>query len=282
MKTSIQTINNNNNNKHRKHTDEATLTSGNPKVAIFDYGAGNLFSLKAALGRNGAGKVSIIHDMKSLDKFDGLILPGVGNFDPAIRSVRQDKQVLATAIENKKPVLGICLGMEMLFNSSQEGSLEGLKILDGQVLMLDKKKVKVPHMGWNNLQIVNHKKNISNNSTKRIIDTETSNSNIGTSRKSIKGKNANYKNGIFTGCRLLRGVQNNSWVYFVHSYRILAGNTEIVFANAKYGDNEIPAVIEKGNIYGTQFHPEKSGKTGSQIIKNFLDSCSRTPIVEDK
>jgi imidazole glycerol-phosphate synthase subunit HisH len=280
MKTSIQTINNN--NKHRKHTDEATLTSSNPKVAIFDYGAGNLFSLKAALERNGAGKVSIIHDMKSLDKFDGLILPGVGNFDPAIRSVRQDKQVLATAIENKKPVLGICLGMEMLFNSSQEGTLEGLKILDGQVLMLDKKKVKVPHMGWNNLQIVNHKKNISNNSTKRIIDTETSNSNIGTSRKSIKGKNANYKNGIFTGCRLLRGVQNNSWVYFVHSYRILAGNTEIVFANAKYGDNEIPAVIEKGNIYGTQFHPEKSGKTGSQIIKNFLDSCSRTPIVEDK
>jgi imidazole glycerol-phosphate synthase subunit HisH len=281
MKTSIQTINNNN-NKHRKHTDEATPTSSNPEVAIFDYGAGNLFSLKAALERNGAGKVSIIHDMKSLDKFDGLILPGVGNFDPAIRSIRQDKQVLATAIENKKPVLGICLGMEMLFNSSQEGTLEGLKILDGQVLMLDKKKVKVPHMGWNNLQIVNHRMNISNNSTKRIIDTETSNSNIGTSRKSIKGENGKYKNGIFSGCRLLRGVQNNSWVYFVHSYRILAGNPEIVFANAKYGDNEIPAVIEKGNIFGTQFHPEKSGKIGSQIIKNFLDSCSRTPIVEDK
>jgi imidazole glycerol-phosphate synthase subunit HisH len=220
--------------------------------------------------------------MKSLDKFDGLILPGVGNFDPAIRSVRQDKQVLAAAIENNKPVLGICLGMEMLFNSSQEGTLEGLKILDGQVLVLDKKKVKVPHMGWNNIQIVNHKTNISNYSTKRIIGTDTSDSNIDSSRTSNRRKNANYKNGTNTGCRLLRGVQNNSWVYFVHSYRILAANTEIVFANAKYGDNEIPAVIEKGNIFGTQFHPEKSGKIGSQIIKNFLDSCSRTHIVEDK
>jgi len=278
MKTSIPT--NNNNNKHRRHIDEAALTSSNPEVAIFDYGAGNLFSLKAALGRNGAGNVSIIHDMKSLDKFDGLILPGVGNFDPAIRSVRQDKQLLATAIENKKPVLGICLGMEMLFNSSQEGTLEGLKILDGQVRMLDKKKVKVPHMGWNNIQIVNHKMNISNNRTKRIIGTDTSNSNRGSSSTSNKRKNANYKNG--TGSRLLRGVQDNSWVYFVHSYRILPRNTEIVFANAKYGDNEIPAVIEKGNIFGTQFHPEKSGKIGSQIIMNFLKSCSRTPIVEDK
>ena len=280
MKSSISK--NNNDNKHRKHTDEAALISCNPEVAIFDYGAGNLFSLKAALERNGAGNVSIIHDMKSLDKFDGLILPGVGNFDPAIRSVRQDKQVLATAIENNKPVLGICLGMEMLFNSSQEGTLEGLKILDGQVLVLDKKKVKVPHMGWNNIQIVNHKTNISNYSTKRIIGMDTSDSNIGSSRTSNKRKNANYKNGTYPGCRLLRGVQNNSWVYFVHSYRILAGNTEIVFANAKYGDNEIPAVIEKGNIFGTQFHPEKSGKIGSQIIKNFLDSCSGTHIVEDK
>lgn len=280
MKTSIPT--NNTNNKHRRHTEVAGLNSSNPEVAIFDYGAGNLFSLKAALERNGAGNVSIIHDMKSLDKFDGLILPGVGNFDPAIRSVRQDKHMLAAAIENKKPILGICLGMEMLFNSSQEGTLEGLKILDGQVLVLDKKKVKVPHMGWNNIQIVNHKTNISNYSTKRIIGTDTSDSNIGSSTTSNKRKNANYKNGTYTGCRLLRGVQNNSWVYFVHSYRILAGNTEIVFANAKYGDNEIPAVIETGNIFGTQFHPEKSGKIGSQIIKNFLDSCSRTHIVEDK
>ena len=278
MNTSIPT--NNNNNKHRRHIDEAALTSSNPEVAIFDYGAGNLFSLKAALERNGAGNVSIIHDMNSLDKFDGLILPGVGNFDPAIRSVRQDKQLLATAIENKKPVLGICLGMEMLFNSSQEGTLEGLKILDGQVRMLDKKKVKVPHMGWNNIQIVNHKMNISNNRTKRIIGTDTSNSNRGRGSNSNKIKNANYKN--ITGSTLLRSVQDNSWVYFVHSYRILPRNKEIVFANAKYGDNEIPAVIEKGNIFGTQFHPEKSGKIGSQIIKNFLNSCSCTPIVEDK
>jgi len=146
------------------------------KIAIFDYGAGNLFSLKAALERNGAQHVFIIHDMKNLDKFDGLILPGVGNFDPAIKSVEPNKELLINAIEDSMPMLGICLGMEMLFNKSEEGVLEGLKVLDGDVLMLPKKKVKIPHIGWNNLEI-------SNRETK-----------------------------------LLEGIRNSSWGYFVHCY----------------------------------------------------------------
>ena len=200
-------------------------------VAIFDYGAGNLFSLKAALERNGAQNVIIIHDMNSLDKFDGLVLPGVGNFDPAVKSIEPYKDIFIKSIEDFMPILGICLGMEMLFNHSEEGTRDGLKILDGKVIILPKKKVKVPHMGWNNLEII---------------------------KKESK---------------LLRGIKDGSWAYFVHSYLIAPENNSIVSATSQYGVN-IPAIIEEGNLYGTQFHPEKSGKLGAIIMKNFLNVCS--------
>jgi glutamine amidotransferase len=96
------------------------------KIAIFDFGAGNLFSLKSALERNGAESVDIIYDLKELTKFDGLVLPGVGNFDPAIRSIESSASYLDKAIDNCMPLLGVCLGMEILFNKSEEGRLEGL------------------------------------------------------------------------------------------------------------------------------------------------------------
>jgi imidazole glycerol-phosphate synthase subunit HisH len=201
------------------------------KVAIFDYGAGNLFSLKAALQRNGAQNVLIIHDMNCLDKFDGLVLPGVGNFDPAVKSIEPYKEIFNQSIENFMPILGICLGMEMLFSDSEEGTREGLKILDGKVIMLPKKKVKVPHMGWNNVEI--------------------------TKKES----------------KLIQGIKDGSWAYFVHSYLIAPRNNSIVAATSEYGVN-IPAVVEEGNLFGTQFHPEKSGKLGATIIKNFLNICS--------
>jgi imidazole glycerol-phosphate synthase subunit HisH len=201
------------------------------KVAIFDYGAGNLFSLKAALQRNGAQNVLIIHDMNSVDKFDGLILPGVGNFDPAVKSIEPYKEIFSKSIKDFMPALGICLGMEMLFSDSEEGTREGLKILDGKVIMLPKKKVKVPHMGWNNVEI--------------------------TKKES----------------KLMQGIKDGSWAYFVHSYRIVPRNNSIVAATSEYGIN-IPAVVEEGNLFGTQFHPEKSGKLGAIIIKNFLNICS--------
>lgn len=200
-------------------------------VAIFDYGAGNLFSLKAALERNGAQNVIIIHDMKGLDRFDGLVLPGVGNFDPAVKSIEPYKDIFIKSIEDFMPILGICLGMEMLFNHSEEGTRDGLKILDGKVIILPKKKVKVPHMGWNNLEII---------------------------KKESK---------------LLQGIKDGSWAYFVHSYLIVPENNSIVSATSQYGVN-IPAIVEEGNLYGTQFHPEKSGKLGALIMKNFLDVCS--------
>lgn len=198
------------------------------KIAIFDYGAGNLFSLKAALERNGA-EVTIIRDMDDLDEYDGLVLPGVGNFDPAIESIEKDAGKLEKAIDDGIPVMGICLGMEMLFNKSEEGRLEGLKIIDGKVVMLPKGKVKVPHMGWNNLK--------------------------------IKGKS-----------KFLEGVKDGSWVYFVHSYRTVPTSKKLVVATSEYGAT-VPAVIEKGNLIGVQFHPEKSGDMGTRMIKNFLSIC---------
>lgn len=199
------------------------------KIAIFDYGAGNLFSLKSALQRNGAKDVTIIHDMKDLDKYDGLVLPGVGNFDPAIRSIEKDAPTLTEAIDGGMPVMGICLGMEMLFNKSEEGKLDGLKIIDGDVVMLPKRKVKIPHMGWNNLK--------------------------------IKAKS-----------RFLEGVEEGSWVYFVHSYRAAPAKDDVVVATSDYGV-DIPAVVERGNLVGVQFHPEKSGEIGSKMIKNFIKMC---------
>lgn len=199
------------------------------RIAIFDYGAGNLFSLKSALERNGAESVEIIYDLGELDRFDGLVLPGVGNFDPAIRSIQKSANNLEKAIDGGMPVLGICLGMEMLFNRSEEGSLDGLKILDGDVIMLPKKKVKIPHMGWNNL--------------------------------AIKGKS-----------KLLKGVPDGSWVYFVHSYRAAPKSRKLVVAASDYGVS-VPAVIEKDNLIGVQFHPEKSGDVGAVMIKNFIDMC---------
>jgi imidazole glycerol-phosphate synthase subunit HisH len=210
------------------------LTPNN--IAIFDYGAGNLFSLKAALERNGAHRVSIIKDIKVIEKFNGLVLPGVGNFDPAIRSIEPHKELLIQAIDDANnggvPMLGICLGMEMLFNKSEEGVLEGLKILDGEVVMLARTRVKIPHIGWNNLHIT---------------------------RKDSK---------------LLYGVSDGSWVYFVHSYYVKPKDKGLVAANSHYGIR-IPAVVENGNLFGTQFHPEKSGSIGAFILKNFLKACSQ-------
>ena len=257
--------NNNNNNDQNMGANKAALNGVTPRIAIFDYGAGNLFSLKAALERNGARDVSVIQDLKSLSNYDGLVLPGVGNFDPAVKSIGKDKGFLVSAIDCKIPVLGICLGMEMLFNASEEGRMEGLKIIDGQVRLLDKKRVKVPHMGWNNIQLVRH---------------ETSSENSIKKRHHVSGNNNDTSDGRG---RLLRNIKDNSWVYFVHSYRIFPGrkSRRIVVAKTRYGDNIIPAVIEKGNIFGTQFHPEKSGPVGSQIIRNFLEICMSTTAVVD-
>jgi imidazole glycerol-phosphate synthase subunit HisH len=202
-------------------------------LAIFDYGAGNLFSLESSIRKNGAKQASIISDMDTLDEFDGLVLPGVGNFDPAIMSLEPYRRILEKVSVKGTPILGICLGMEMFLEKSEEGKLDGLKLLEGYVQMLDKKQVKVPHIGWNNLIITNN-----------------------------SGK-------------LLSEVRDGSWVYFVHSYKIVSKEEEIIMANTEYG-TEFPVVIEKDNLFGTQFHPEKSGAIGEKIIKNFVGVCNKS------
>jgi imidazole glycerol-phosphate synthase subunit HisH len=202
------------------------------KIAIFDFGAGNLFNLHQSLLRNGAQNVDIIRSLKDLKKYNGLVLPGVGNFDSAISSMRKDEISLNTAINSGMPILGICLGLEMLFYRSEEGLLDGLKVLEGEVLMLPKKKVKVPHIGWNNLLIVKGESN------------------------------------------LLKGIPQDSWVYFVHSYHIEPKDENLIVAVTDYG-SKLPVVIERLNLFGTQFHPEKSGKVGAHIMKNFLKICEK-------
>ena len=200
------------------------------KLAIFDYGAGNIFSLKVALEKQNA-EVDVINNFDTANNYSGLILPGVGNFDPAIRSIRDySSKSFSDYVKDTVPVLGICLGMEMFFEKSEEGKEKGLAAIDGDVVLLPN-KFKIPHMGWNSLNI---------RRTSPLLD----------------------------------GVQEQSWVYFVHSYRVKPKNYDIVMADSDYGI-EVPAVINKGNLYGTQFHPEKSGKVGSIMISNFLRECKK-------
>ena len=200
------------------------------KVAIFDYGAGNIFSLKNSLEKNGA-QVDVITNLNEAKEYSGLLLPGVGNFDPAIRSIRDYSSTdFKDYVGKSMPVLGICLGMEMFFAKSEEGREQGLNVINGEVVLLPN-TMKVPHMGWNNLE--------------------------------IKRQN-----------NFLDGIDDGSWVYFVHSYMVKTKETELIVADTDYGI-KVPAVIEQKNFIGTQFHPEKSGKTGSLMLNNFLSECKK-------
>ena len=198
-------------------------------VAIFDYGAGNIFSLKNSLEKAGAS-VDVITNFDKPNQYSGLLLPGVGNFDPAIHSIRELSKTQFRDYVGDMPVLGICLGMEMFFEKSEEGKEKGLNVIDGEVVILPS-SMKVPHMGWNDLEI--------------------------------------KKPG-----KILEGVENGSWVYFVHSYRVKPSSNDVITAESDYGI-KVPAVVESKNYFGTQFHPEKSGKVGKIMIKNFLEECKK-------
>jgi imidazole glycerol-phosphate synthase subunit HisH len=196
-------------------------------IGIIDYGMGNLRSVQKALELFGESPV-ITNDKETLLKCDGIILPGVGAFPDAIDNIKSkglDKVINDFAAAGK-PLLGICLGMQLLFEESDEVRLcDGLGLLKGRVTRLTV-DLKIPHMGWNDLTIKKQ-------------------------------------------CKVLEGVRDGEFAYFVHSYLAVDMDEEDINAVAVYG-TEIPAVVSRGNVYGTQFHPEKSGELGMKILANFV------------
>ena len=199
-------------------------------IAIIDYDAGNIKSVEKALQKLGQ-EVVVTRDAEVILGADKVILPGVGAFGDAMANLRNYglDQVIYQVVEKGTPFLGICLGLQLLFERSDETpGIPGLGILKGEICRIpDGEGLKIPHMGWNNLCLQNEG-------------------------------------------RLFTGLQQDSYVYFVHSYYLKAEEESIVKATCDYGVH-IHASVEKDNIFACQFHPEKSSDIGLQILKNFVE-----------
>jgi glutamine amidotransferase len=200
-----------------------------PEAAIIDYGVGNLLSLKCALEKVGL-TTTIGLSTRQIRKADAIALPGVGNFSAAAAKLDAVKEELVDAVERGTPVFGICLGLQLFFPESEEGTGKGLALFRGKNVRLPS-SVKVPHMGWNTLRIVKQNE-------------------------------------------ILDGVEDEAYVYFVHSLYPVPVDKEIVCAETDYGATFTSAIAAK-NVYGTQFHPEKSGDIGLRILRNFAKIVTR-------
>jgi imidazole glycerol-phosphate synthase subunit HisH len=197
------------------------------RIEIFNYGAGNLFSIQAALRKEGA-RTALTKDGRRLEEADAVVLPGVGSFNQAAKMLPMRK--IRDSVESGKPLLGVCLGLQLFFSRSEEGPGRGLSLLPGEVKMFSSSRVKVPQIGWNTLIV------------KR-------------------------------GSELTDGLGEESWVYYVNSY-YPETKGRFVVATTEYGV-EFPALVNEKNVYGTQFHPEKSGEAGRRILQNFLRAVKR-------
>lgn len=196
-------------------------------IGIIDYDAGNLKSVEKACIYLGE-ETTVTRDPEILLHADKIILPGVGAFGDAMEKLNYYKlpEVIKQIINNKIPFLGICLGLQLLFEKSEESpGIQGLGILKGEIVRLPEMGLKIPHVGWNSLAI-------------------------------------NSKSQLYQGIEEV-------FVYFVHSYYLKADENQIVSATAEYGI-EFHASVEKDNIFGCQFHPEKSGEAGLKILQNFI------------
>lgn len=197
-------------------------------IAIIDYDAGNLRSVEKALQSLGE-KVTVTRERDVILSADKVILPGVGAFADAMENLHRFGlvEVIKEVVAKGPPFMGICLGMQLLFERSDEGEgVEGLGILKGEILRIpDCEGLKIPHMGWNSLDIT-------------------------------------------PGATLFQGIGEHPYVYFVHSYYLKAADEAVVAATTEYSTH-IHASVEKDNVYACQFHPEKSGRTGLAILKNF-------------
>jgi len=200
-----------------------------PEAVIFDYGAGNLLSLKVALEKVGLD-VKIASTAQALKKADAIALPGVGNFSAAAGKLAPVREEILGAVKNGVPLLGICLGLQLFFPRSEEGAGNGLALYEGKTVWLPN-SVKVPHMGWNTLQIVKQNE-------------------------------------------LLDGIKAESYVYFVHSLYPVPLDKDLICTETDYGTTFASTVASK-NVFGTQFHPEKSGDVGLKILKNFARTVKK-------
>ncbi len=200
-------------------------------IAVVDYGMGNLRSVEKALERLGAD-VEVISDGERLSLADKVVLPGVGAFKDTMDGISERglKETICEFINSGRPYLGICMGLQILFDESKEGGrFKGLGILKGKVERFKARgDLKVPHMGWNQIEI--------------------------------------RRNGR---CPLLRDVRDKSYFYFDHSYYV-APEDDVTIAATDYGI-EFASMVWKDNIYGAQFHPEKSQANGVRMLKNFIE-----------
>ncbi len=198
-------------------------------IAVIDYGVGNLYSVEKALTAVGA-EVSVTSRAEDLTSSEKIVLPGVGAFGDCMKNLEKTGLIptILEQIKNKKPLLGICVGLQILFEGSDESpGVDGLKIFRGRVKKISAEGLKIPHMGWNKLE-----------------DFENA--------------------GIFAG------LPEEVYFYFVHSYHAFPADKKIIAATTRYGE-KITAGIQSGNIFATQFHPEKSGDVGLKILKNFVE-----------
>jgi glutamine amidotransferase len=201
-------------------------------ICIIDFGMGNLHSVYKALKRVGAG-VEVITSPMGIEKYDRIILPGVGDFKRGMNNLKVagfTENIKKQVLENKIPILGICLGMQLLTSYSEEGDVEGMDLVAARTIHFKNlglpEVLKIPHIGWNNI-------------------------------------NKCSQTGILNGCE-------NEMVYFVHSYAVICNDPSNVICETDYGIT-FHSGIQKENIYGLQFHPEKSHRAGLQILKNFLN-----------
>ncbi len=200
-----------------------------PTVAIIDFGAGNLMSISKALEHLGTNVV-VTKDEAVIQTADAAVLPGVGAFFDAMQEIEHLKDIIRGL--GDKPLLGVCLGLQLLFSESEEGGRNpGLDILGGRITRFQG-DVKVPHMGWNTVE------------------------NTG-------------------GSQLLSGIEDKSYFYFVHSYYAIPEDDSIVAGRTEYGVR-FPSIVEKDNIYATQFHPEKSGNVGLKLLENYVEIVKET------
>ena len=197
------------------------------KIAILDYGVGNLFSIQTALNKLKV-KTIVTSELDSNEEYNGIILPGVGGWKHTVKKIEINQRFLQDFHDSNKPILGVCLGMQLFFEKSAEGPGRGLCFFKGEIKLFTN-EVKVPHIGWNILK-------------------------------------QNNKNP------LLEGVEDNAWAYFVHSLYPQPVDSRIISTTTDYGI-DFTSMIYAKKTFGTQFHPEKSGKAGARILKNFVSVC---------